>query len=103
MRTLIYHIIRPDDQVKAYVHTAIKYFKADFVVSCTYLSSEIARIFPEKDPRYRRYRTSGKDTSKSLGSNRRVAAAASGGHQHKKAIKDNRFDISNTLRYYSPD
>ena len=52
----------PDNQVKACIHTAREYFKADFSGSCIYIASEIACIFPEKDPGYQRYRTSGRDT-----------------------------------------
>ena len=103
MRTLIYHIIRPDDQVKAYVHTAIKYFKVEFSGACTYLASEIARIFQEKDHGYQQYRTSGRDTSNTRSSKIRVAAAESGGRQHKKGRKENIVDISDTSHYYSPD
>jgi len=61
VRTLLDHIMCPDDQVKACVHTARKDFKTDFAGACTYLASEIARIFPKKDPESQRYRTSGRD------------------------------------------
>ena len=85
------------------MYTARKYFKAEFSGYFTYLASEIARICPEKDPGYQRYRTSGVDTSNNNGNKRRISEAASGGRQHKKGRKENRVDISNTSRYYSPD
>ena len=40
----------PDDQVKAWVHTSRKDFKADFSGSCTYLSSKISSIFQKNIP-----------------------------------------------------
>ena len=40
----------PDDNLKACMYTSRKDFKADFSGACTYLASDIARIFPEKDP-----------------------------------------------------
>ena len=78
------------------MYTAIKYFKEEFSGACTYLASEIARIFPEKDPGSQQYRTSGRDTSKNCGNNRRVDSATPGGRKHKKGGKDNGVDISNT-------
>ena len=65
----------PDDQFKAWVHTSIKYFKVDFSGDCTYLSSEIARIFPEKYPEYQRCRAYGNDMLDKHGSKSRVAEA----------------------------
>ena len=84
------------------MHNPRKYFKADFSVFCTYLASEIAHIFSERDPGSHKYRTYGRDTSKKCGSKRLIAAAESGGHQYKKVKKYNGVDISNTSRYYSP-
>jgi len=101
VRTLLDHIMCPDDQVKACVHTARKHYKDDFAGACTYLASEIARIFPDKDPESQQYRTSSRDTS-SRGK-RCVATAAPGGHQHKKRRKENGVDISGTSCYYSRD
>ena len=103
LKALLDHIICPYYQVKSFIHTSRKDFKSDFPGSCTYLVIEIARIFPEKDSRSQHYRTSGKGTSNKYGINRRVDAAASGGHQRKKFRDDNVVDISNTSRYYSPD
>ena len=103
VRTLIYHIMCPDDQVKACVHTAREYFKADFAGACTYIASEISRIFPEKDPVSQRYRNSGRDTSNKRCNKRHVASAASRCCQHKKDRKENGVYISNISRYSYPD
>ena len=92
-----------DDQVKACVQTSRKDLKVDFAGSSTYISSEIACIFPEKDPGYHQYSTSGRDMSKKRGGKRPVDAAASGGHNHNKFRKENVVDISDTSCYYSPD
>ena len=85
------------------MHTAIKYFKVYFSGSCTYLESEIALIFPEKDPGSQQYRNYGRDMSNKRGNKIHVPEAALGGHQHKKVRKENGVDISNNSRYYSPD
>ena len=103
VRTLLDHIMWPYDQVKACVHTARKYFKVYFSGSCTYLESEIALIFPEKDPGSQQYRNYGRDMSNKRGNKIHVPEAALGGHQHKKVRKENGVDISNNSRYYSPD
>ena len=103
VRTLLDHIMCPADQIKSCVHTSRKDFKVDFAGACTYLSSEIARILPEEDPGFQKYMTSGRDTSKTRGNRRRVAADTSGGCQNNKGRKENGVDISNTSWYYSTD
>ena len=103
MRTLIEHIMCPDNQVKSCVHTSRKDFKEEFSGACTYLASEHARIFPEKDPGYQRYRTYGRDTENKCDNKKLIYASASGRRQHNKVMKENGSGISNTSRYFSPD
>ena len=49
-RTMLYYINFPDEQVNSCVQTARKYQKDEISGACTYLTSEVARIFPEKYP-----------------------------------------------------
>ena len=103
VRTILEHIMCPDDQVKDFMHTTRKDSNSDFSGAFTHLASEIASIFPEKDPGSQIYRDSGRDTSNKCSIKRRVAAAASSIHHCKKVRKDNVVKIYDTLKNYYPD
>ena len=101
---LLNHINCPDEQFNACVHTASKYHTGNFSGACTYLSSEVSHIFPEKYPESQWFNKNGNFKG---GRNRNRCIAADGmnhiNNQTSHFSKQNGVDIYDPSRYCSPD
>ena len=94
------HIDCLDKQIKACIHTALKYQKDNFSGACTYFSRKVACIFPEKYPEYQKFKQNGPFKG-GMNGKRRVDAAGMNhiNNNNSQGRKYNGMGIYDLSRY----